>query len=149
MLLLRSGANLSVAMWRVSVLTIVALGLTTAGLVNAASQDSGSVVAVTVGKPSEFAFTLSRSRVPLGTAVFNVTNRGRIPHQFTVCKTAVASATRNSCRGIGTRILSPGQSATLTVDFVKPGSYEYVSRIACEADRGMKGTLVVETVPPV
>jgi hypothetical protein len=108
------GANLGVAMWRLTVLVTIAFGSATVGFVPTASQDSGTVVTVTAGKRSEFALTLSRSSVPLGMTVFDVTNRGRLPHQFTVCTTAVARATSH-CHGLGTRILSPGQSATLTI----------------------------------
>ena len=46
-----------------------------------------SVVTVTAGTPSEFKFALSKSRVPVGTVTFNITNKGTIPHDFKVCST--------------------------------------------------------------
>jgi plastocyanin len=92
------------------------------------------VVSVTAGKPSEFAFTLSKSSGLPGLVTFKVTNRGTLAHAFAVA-------------GAATKILRPGQSALLTVSFEKPGAYEYSSSVQGQAAKGMKGRLVV--VAPV
>jgi plastocyanin len=88
------------------------------------------VVTVTAGKPSEFAFTLSKSSGLPGLVTFKVTNRGALPHAFTVA-------------GAATKALRPGQSQLLTVNFGKPGTYEFRSSVQGQAAKGMKGRLVV------
>jgi plastocyanin len=88
------------------------------------------VVTVTAGKPSEFAFTLSKTSGLPGLVTFKVTNRGALAHAFTVA-------------GAATRVLRPGQSALLTVNFGKPGTYEYRSSVEGQAAKGMKGRLVI------
>ena len=88
------------------------------------------VITVTAGKPSEFAFTLSKSSGLPGLVTFKVTNRGTLAHAFSVA-------------GAATRALRPGQSALLTVTFDKPGAYEYRSSLQGQAAKGMKGRLVV------
>jgi hypothetical protein len=65
--------------------------------------------------------------------MFRVTNRGTLAHAFAVA-------------GAATKILRPGQSALLTVNFGKPGSYEYRSSMQGQAAKGMKGRLVVTGV---
>src|SRR5579862_170298 len=68
-----------------------------------ARRDAGAVtVTVTAGRPTENAFTLSRATVPVGTVVFDVVNRGRRAHAFSIA-------------GKKTPLLAPGRSATLTV----------------------------------
>ena len=56
----------------------------------------------------EFSFALTRKTVPVGTVRFVVTNAGAIGHNFVVV-------------GRKTRILAPGQRATLLVRFGKGG----------------------------
>src|SRR4029078_6305125 len=88
------------------------------------------LVTVPAGQPSEFAFTLSKSSGLPGLVTFKVMNRGALPHAFTVA-------------GAATKPLRPGQSALLTVNFAKPGAYEYRSSVQGQAAKGMKGRLVV------
>jgi len=110
---------------------------------------------VTAGKPTELAFTLSRSSVPPPTARapglkvrFEVTNGGQLPHDFEVCTAPVRQAKANTCRGEVTRLLEPGQSAALTATFEKRGIYEYLCTVPGEAAAGMKGLIGVGTRPP-
>jgi plastocyanin len=113
----------------------VGLACWTASAASEATFDA-PVVSVTAGKPSEFAFTLSKTAGLPGLVTFKVTNRGALAHAFAV-------------GGAATRILKPGQSALLTVTFDKPGSYEYRSSVQGQAAKGMKGRLVVvSTLPP-
>jgi uncharacterized cupredoxin-like copper-binding protein len=112
----------------------VGLGCWTA---TAASQTTveAPVVTVTAGKPSEFAFTLSKSSGLPELVTFKVTNRGALTHAFTV-------------GGAATRILVAGQTAILTVSFAKPGTYEYRSSVPGQAARGMRGRVVIVAGKP-
>src|SRR5437773_1070974 len=79
---------------------------------------------------TEYKFTLSRHRVPVGTVIFTVTNKGRISHDFKI-------------GGKRTPLLLPGRSATLRVTFSKSGSYPYLSTVSGQAAAGMKGVFSV------
>ena len=103
---------------------------------------AATVVKVTAGKPSLFAFTLSTKTVKTGTVTFDVTNKGALPHTFKVCSSN-KGGTANSCAGKGTPTIKPGKSATLTVTFSKAGTYEYLCTIPGHAAAGMKGDLKV------
>jgi mono/diheme cytochrome c family protein len=74
---------------------------------------------------------------------FKVTNEGALAHNFKVCTTPVKHANATICDGEGTKLLRPGQSATLTVIFKQRGIYEYLSTVAGQAARGMKGLIGV------
>ncbi len=105
-----------------------------------------TVIAVTAGKPTELAFTLSRRvGLPIGTVTFRVTNRGKATHQFTVCAYPSSGAFGTACTGKATKPLEPGQSATLTVTFKKGGSYEYLSGLGDQALEGMRGILTIKS----
>jgi cytochrome c biogenesis protein CcmG, thiol:disulfide interchange protein DsbE len=64
------------------------------------AKPTGASVAVEAGKPREFSSTLSSGSVPLGWVTFNITNEGRLRHEFEVCATAKARLA-NACRTIG------------------------------------------------
>jgi uncharacterized cupredoxin-like copper-binding protein len=96
----------------------------------ALAHQSGTSVTVTAGKPSEFSFTLSTKTVKHGTVTFKVTNGGSIAHDFSIDHKT-------------TKLLSPKQSATLTVTFAKAGSYPYECTVPGHAAAGMKGVLKV------
>jgi len=110
-----------------------------------------TLVTVTAGKPSEYAFTMSKSALPWpagsssSSVTFKVTNKGALSHRFAVCSTPSASATANSCKGSATKMLAPGQSATLTVTFRQSGTYEYLSCAPGQAAKGMKGLIRIGT----
>ena len=100
----------------------------------AAARHEGStatVVRVSPGAPSEFAFTVMPKTVMHGTVTFKVTNKGGLPHDFKIA-------------GKKTKLLSPGSTATLTVTFAKAGKYPYMCTVSGHAAAGMKGTLVVK-----
>jgi uncharacterized cupredoxin-like copper-binding protein len=98
-------------------------------------------ITVTVGKPSEFRFTLSKRSVPVGTTVvFKVVNQGKISHDFFI-------------QGKKTPTLAPGKSAKVKVTFKKKGRYFYVCTIPGHASAGMQGKFAVgvkptKTTPP-
>jgi mono/diheme cytochrome c family protein len=55
----------------------------------------------------------------------------------------VTSTKANSCYGVATKVLGPGQSQTLTATLIEPGRYEYLSTVAGQAAAGMKGLIGV------
>jgi uncharacterized cupredoxin-like copper-binding protein len=85
---------------------------------------------------TEFKFALSKRSVPKGTTViFKVTNKGKIEHDFKI--------------GLKkTKLLKPGQSATLKVKFLKKGKIRYLCTVKGHAAVGMKGTFGVGVTPP-
>jgi uncharacterized cupredoxin-like copper-binding protein len=101
-----------------------------------ASKADVTNVTVTLGRSSEYAITLSKSRVPVGTVVFKVTNRGALPHDFKVCARATGSTKPNACVGRATSTLRPRTSAVLEVVFKQGGSFEYLSTVPGHAKAG-------------
>src|SRR4051794_11783918 len=87
-----------------------------------------TTVNVTAGKPTEFGFTLSVKKVAHGPVTFKVTNGGALPHDFKVCSSN-AGGTASVCAGKGTKQITAGSSAPLTITFTKPGSYEYLCTV--------------------
>jgi len=101
-----------------------------------------TVVDVTAGRPTEFAFQLSESsKLPVGNVTFEVTNKGKIPHSFKIC-TSPTAGTANSCVGVATNVMKPGQVAVLTVKLTT-GTHEYLCTVPGHAAAGMKGVLGV------
>ena len=86
---------------------------------------------------------LSKKIVTHGTVTFKVTNGGNVPHDFKVCSKA-STAAADTCAGKGVKMLSAGQSASLTVKFLKAGKYEYLCTVAGHATAGMKGFITVK-----
>jgi uncharacterized cupredoxin-like copper-binding protein len=91
---------------------------------------SRSVTTTVTVRASEFKFVLSRKRVPKGTVIFKVTNRGSIAHDFKI-------------NGKKTLLIQPGKSRTLRVVFTRAKRYPYLCTIPGHAAAGMKGTLTV------
>ena len=110
----------------------------------ASGAASVTQVKVTPGKPTEYRFIVTPSTgLAVGAVRFVVTNAGKQPHQFKVCGVAVTAATLKTCVGKATRLLKPGQTATLLTSFPKAGKYEYLST-PVDAAKGMKGLLVAK-----
>jgi uncharacterized cupredoxin-like copper-binding protein len=118
---------------------------------------SPTTVVVTAGKPSAFAFTLSTAgqaavhsdsarklELPPGSATFDVTNSTSsiLSHDFKVCSSNTGGKA-NKCVGTRTPVLTPGASASLTIDLTQAGTYEYLSTVPGDALAGMKGDLVI------
>lgn len=85
--------------------------------------------AVTVGM-TDFKFTLSKTAVPRGTAVFKVVNKGKVIHDFKIA-------------GKKTPIYANGQGGVLRVTFKKAGRYKYVCTVPGHVAAGMWGMLNV------
>jgi quinohemoprotein ethanol dehydrogenase len=79
---------------------------------------------------TEFRFSFSTQTVHTGTVTFKVTNNGSIPHNLSI-------------NGQQTPNIDPASTATLKVNFAKPGSYPYLCTIPGHAEAGMKGVLKV------
>src|SRR5579872_7120188 len=93
-------------------------------------------IEVFAGEPSVFAFKLSQDEAPIGTIVFEVTNKGRIDHNFRICSSPYGGSA-DSCAGLKTTpLLAPGKSAAITVTLRK-GVYEYLCTVAGQAAGGM------------
>jgi uncharacterized cupredoxin-like copper-binding protein len=111
-----------------------------------AARPLAAPVAVTAGKPTEFAFTLSTHQVAAGLVSFKVTNRGKVIHTFKICaSTTIRAAT--ACAGTVTKTIQPGASQTLVVKLTK-GVHEFICTIPGHASLGMRGLLGVAVKPP-
>jgi uncharacterized cupredoxin-like copper-binding protein len=75
---------------------------------------------------NEFRFVLSKKTARRGVVVFKVKNVGKIKHDFEI-------------KSRKTKLLSPGQSATLRITFLRKGSYPYKCTVPGHAVAGMKG----------
>ena len=93
----------------------------------AAGHASAVTITVTAGKPSEYAFKLSGTSVPVGTVVFHVVNKGPSQHDFKIA-------------GKKTPLLKKGKKATLKVILKKGKKYAYICSVPGHAQLGMKGT---------
>jgi uncharacterized cupredoxin-like copper-binding protein len=115
-------------------------GLLMAGTAAVGSTNASAVtrITVTAGKPSEFRFTLSKTRIPaVGTVVFKVVNKGKVSHNFVI-------------NGKKTPMIAPGKSSTIRVVFKKKGTYAFKCSVDGHARLGMKGSfrVVVTKLPP-
>jgi uncharacterized cupredoxin-like copper-binding protein len=79
---------------------------------------------------SEFKFVLSTKTAKRGLVTFNVKNVGKLSHDFQIS-------------GRKTRLISPGQSATLRVTFLRKGAYPYKCTVPGHAAAGMKGVFTI------
>jgi uncharacterized cupredoxin-like copper-binding protein len=111
-------------------------------LARSGSKTLLSKVTVTAGQPSEFKFVVAPSTAKRGLITFNITNKGKLPHDFTLCSKASTSLA-NSCSGRSSGSISPGQSKTLRVTVLRKGTYEYLCSVPGHAAAGMKGFLKV------
>jgi hypothetical protein len=120
----------------------LALGVVGPASAKVSSQRAAKVtiVNVTIGKPTELAFTLSKfSALPVGSFTFDVKNLGLGAHNFEVCTSPTTGALPNSCVGKATAFLRHGQTAVLTMVITKTGKYEYLCTVTGHAAAGMKG----------
>ena len=96
----------------------------------AQSADRAALLARVNVAASEFKFVLSKKSAKRGVVTFIVKNVGKISHDFEI-------------KGRKTRMLSPGQSATLRVTFLKKGAYPYKCTVPGHAAAGMKGVFTI------
>src|SRR3954452_14198787 len=96
--------------------------VTRTAAVEANAKPKVTVITVSLGKPTELAFKLSKtSMVPAGAITFKVTNMGVAFHNFKLCAKPLTSATdvADACTGKATPILKHGQTATFTLTISK------------------------------
>jgi uncharacterized cupredoxin-like copper-binding protein len=104
------------------------------------SSESGTTGQAAAGQPiaiSETEFKLDPSSVQVdqaGSVTFRVTNNGTVDHALEVDGLGVEEETET---------IKPGESAELTVDLSKDGSYEIYCPIDGHRDSGMGGDLTV------
>jgi uncharacterized cupredoxin-like copper-binding protein len=110
-------------------LAFLAAGLALVPAVGSAGSASATVTSVTVTM-KEFKFAFSRTSVPVGTVVFKLVNRGKVPHDFRIA-------------GKKSALVKPGGTGVLRVTFSKGGSYPFVCTVPGHASAGMKGVLAV------
>lgn len=97
----------------------------------ALGRADATTVAVTMGKPSELRFTLSKRTVPEGLVTFTVTNRGKLAHDFKIA-------------GKKTPLVKAGRRTSLKVTFKKAGRYPFLCTVPGHAAGGMKGVLILK-----
>jgi uncharacterized cupredoxin-like copper-binding protein len=83
---------------------------------------------------TEFKFTPSNPSVKAGEVTFDVSNDGSVDHALEV---------EGPSGEAETDTIAPGESATLTVDLGKSGTYEMYCPIGNHRAQGMEGTVKV------
>ncbi len=113
-----------------------------AGQPEGQSATGATVVTVTAGKPTEEAFTLSRSSfVKAGPVTFKVTNGGALTHTFKICTSVLTtSVLKHTCVGKVTPVLKKGKTATVTIT-LSAGAHEYLGTEPGDAANGMWGLI--------
>lgn len=108
---------------------------TSAATPSASAKISGTMTtAILTVTGSEFAFTPSTITVKKGQPVqLTFKNAGQYPHNWSV-----------TALGIKTPTIQSGQSTTITFTPAQSGSFTYICTVPGHADRGMKGTLIVQ-----
>jgi uncharacterized cupredoxin-like copper-binding protein len=126
----------------VAVIALTALGLAGLGAgvfvarghASPAAPQAEAVSRVTV-VATDFKFALSKRKVPTGTVIFTVRNKGKILHDFKIA-------------GKRTPLIKPGKSVVLRVTIKKNGRFQYICTVTGHVRLGMKGVLAVGTAAP-
>lgn len=101
------------------------------GSQNPSSSVNTMQIAVT---GNEFAFSPSEITVKSGQPMqITFKNMGKYPHDLSISEL-----------GVRTAVLDPGQQETLTFTPDKTGTFTYMCTVPGHADKGMKGTLIVQ-----
>jgi uncharacterized cupredoxin-like copper-binding protein len=108
---------------------LLAVTLVAAGLPVSAS--ASSLLTTDAVKMVDFKFVFAQKTVKKGRVTFKLTNAGEATHDLKIA-------------GKKSKLLNPGEKATLTVTFLKPGRYAYLCTIPGHAALGMKGVLIVK-----
>ncbi|MEA2253313.1 MAG: hypothetical protein QOG70_3555 [Solirubrobacteraceae bacterium] len=106
---------------------------TSTGSSSSSSSSSGSKLAVT---EQEYSIAPANPKIAkAGKMTLTVSNKGSVSHALVVEGPGLSEQK--------TPIIAPGQSATLTVDFAKKGTYEWYCPIDGHRAQGMDGKIAV------
>jgi uncharacterized cupredoxin-like copper-binding protein len=110
----------------------VAVALAQAGLRPASAHATHSLAKTIIKVETHGSiFKMSAKTAPRGVVIFKVTNTNHYTrHDFSI-------------KGRTTPVLSYGQSATLRVDFLRPGRYPYKCTLPHHAGWGQKGVFTI------
>ena len=95
----------------------------------AAARSSTAQATTVKVTAKEYKFTLSRKSAPHGKVTFKLTNKGKIPHDFSIA-------------GKKSKSIAAGKTGTLIVT-LKKGKLPYKCTLDSHAKLGMKGVLTV------
>jgi uncharacterized cupredoxin-like copper-binding protein len=109
---------------------LLAVALTATAVAAIAPSALGRSQAKSTVTATDFKFKVIPVRLTAGVATFTVINRGEATHDFKIA-------------GKKTKILNPGQRATLKVTLRKGKRYPYLCTVPGHAALGMKGTVTV------
>jgi len=118
-------------MTRHRVLVLLAFGALASAAAIAIPYASGAPATTYTIRAVDFGFKGVPARPTAGKITFRIVNRGQASHDFKIA-------------GKTTKLLSTGQSATLTVTLRKGRRYPYLCTVPGHATLGMKGTLVAK-----
>jgi uncharacterized cupredoxin-like copper-binding protein len=111
-------------------------GAATSAATQASTTTAGGGGGETVGMSlTDFALNPADATVKPGTVTFDVTNDGQTTHALEV---------EGPGEEVETEDLSPGDSAKLTVDLSKPGTYEMYCPVDDHRGMGMEGEITVK-----
>src|SRR5690606_29431725 len=131
----RRGIAESGGVWFGAVLAVVALVFAAVALVFDGDGGGGGGAAAAADtvtlELTEFALEPSSLTVPAGAGI-EVVNNGSVPHNVSIEGTDIMTSD-----------LAAGESETLDISSLEPGTYEILCTIAGHADAGMTGTLTV------
>ena len=118
-------------MTRYRVLVLLAFGALASTAAIVISSASGAAATTYSIRAVDFGFRGMPARVTAGRVTFRITNRGQASHDLKIA-------------GKVTKLLSTGQSATVTVTLRKGRRYPYLCTVPGHATLGMKGTLTAK-----
>jgi plastocyanin len=104
----------------------------TAGFAPGPTAAAGPTVTRVTVKMYEYRFVLSVRKVPVGTVVFTVVNKGQLAHDFGIQRLQKVSP-----------LVQAGGHAVLRVTFKKAGTYYYLCTVGAHVQYGMFGNLRV------
>ena len=115
---------------RAPLVSLVVAALTAATVITPIASPATKPKHLTV-KAVDFKFTNVPRTLAAGKYIFTLVNRGQATHDFKLA-------------GKKTKLLSPGQRASITVNLKHGKKYVYLCTVAGHAQLGMKGTIKVK-----
>jgi uncharacterized cupredoxin-like copper-binding protein len=120
--------------WLVAAAMSAALALSAVAVAvpaSASAKETAHAATVTINvTATDYHFKLSATSAKPGKVTFKLSNKGETSHDFKI-------------DGVTSKLISPGQSTSITVTFKKAGSYPYLCTVPGHAALGMKGNFKV------